>query len=100
MVKSLNLYYILYLKLVTPNFDAYFLFCFTCRRIDKVLPGGRKCNENSTEPPCTGWVEMMAPAFSRAAWRCAWYMIQVRLSSPHYCNATIQHINILVNILS
>ncbi|CAO2826472.1 unnamed protein product [Amaranthus hypochondriacus] len=46
------------------------------RRIDKVLPGGRKCNENSTEPPCTGWVEMMAPVFSRAAWRCAWYMIQ------------------------
>ncbi|XVE67507.1 hypothetical protein DITRI_Ditri08aG0166600 [Diplodiscus trichospermus] len=22
------------------------------------------------------WVEMMAPVFSRAAWRCAWYMIQ------------------------
>ncbi|CAO2818964.1 unnamed protein product [Amaranthus hypochondriacus] len=46
------------------------------RRVNKVLPGGRKCNENSTEPPCTGWVEMMAPVFSRAAWRCAWYMIQ------------------------
>ncbi|XXG78555.1 hypothetical protein AAC387_Pa08g2481 [Persea americana] len=35
-----------------------------------------KCFANSTEPPCTGWVEMMAPVFSRAAWRCAWYMIQ------------------------
>ncbi|KAL2935704.1 LexA repressor [Bienertia sinuspersici] len=46
------------------------------RRINKTLPGGRKCDENSTEPPCTGWVEMMAPVFSRAAWRCAWYMIQ------------------------
>lgn len=46
------------------------------RKINKVLRGGRKCDENSTEPPCTGWVEMMAPVFSRAAWRCAWYMIQ------------------------
>jgi hypothetical protein len=23
------------------------------------------------------WVEMMAPVFSRASWRCAWHMIQV-----------------------
>uniref|UniRef100_A0A803L882 Uncharacterized protein n=1 Tax=Chenopodium quinoa TaxID=63459 RepID=A0A803L882_CHEQI len=46
------------------------------RRINNVLPDGRKCDENSTEPPCTGWVEMMAPVFSRAAWRCAWYIIQ------------------------
>ncbi|XP_074316700.1 uncharacterized protein LOC141652971 isoform X2 [Silene latifolia] len=46
------------------------------RRINKVLPGRKKCDENSSEPPCTGWVEMMAPVFSRAAWRCAWYMIQ------------------------
>ncbi|EYU35025.1 hypothetical protein MIMGU_mgv1a021997mg [Erythranthe guttata] len=35
-----------------------------------------KCDNNSTSPPCVGWVEMMAPVFSRAAWRCAWYMIQ------------------------
>ncbi|KAG5224414.1 Tyrosine protein-kinase [Salix suchowensis] len=34
------------------------------------------CDANSTAPPCTGWVEMMAPVFSRAAWRCVWYMIQ------------------------
>ncbi|KAJ9180430.1 hypothetical protein P3X46_008677 [Hevea brasiliensis] len=34
------------------------------------------CHGNSTAPPCTGWVEMMAPVFSRAAWRCVWYMIQ------------------------
>ncbi|KAK7340352.1 hypothetical protein VNO77_21054 [Canavalia gladiata] len=41
-------------------------------------PGGRGkgCNRNSTAPPCTGWVEMMAPVFSRAAWRCVWHMIQ------------------------
>ena len=23
------------------------------------------------------WVEMMAPVFSRAAWKCVWHMIQV-----------------------
>lgn len=45
------------------------------RRIYK-LKGSGRCDENSTAPPCMGWVEMMAPAFSRAAWRCAWYMIQ------------------------
>ncbi|KAL5703135.1 hypothetical protein ACHQM5_028266 [Ranunculus cassubicifolius] len=34
------------------------------------------CDKDSTNPPCTGWVEMMAPVFSRSAWRCTWYMIQ------------------------
>ncbi|VFQ79538.1 unnamed protein product [Cuscuta campestris] len=34
------------------------------------------CNNNSSAPPCVGWVEMMAPVFSKAAWRCAWFMIQ------------------------
>ncbi|KAM7491557.1 hypothetical protein LguiA_034478 [Lonicera macranthoides] len=37
---------------------------------------GTRCNENSKGPPCTGWIEVMAPVFSRAAWRCVWYMIQ------------------------
>ncbi|MCO5563030.1 hypothetical protein L7F22_016666 [Adiantum nelumboides] len=45
------------------------------RRIYK-FRGNGLCFENSTEPPCTGWVEMMVPVFSQAAWRCAWYMIQ------------------------
>ncbi|KAL0387249.1 UNVERIFIED_CONTAM: hypothetical protein Sradi_2606700 [Sesamum radiatum] len=45
------------------------------RRFYKFKGGGR-CDNNSTSPPCVGWVEMMAPVFSRAAWRCAWYMIQ------------------------
>ncbi|KAJ1377198.1 hypothetical protein SESBI_49140, partial [Sesbania bispinosa] len=27
-------------------------------------------------PPCAGFVEIMAPVFSRAAWRCVWHMIQ------------------------
>ncbi|CAM6028791.1 unnamed protein product [Sphagnum balticum] len=34
------------------------------------------CTEESNGPPCTGWVEVMAPVFSRAAWRCTWHMIQ------------------------
>ncbi|XP_027092287.1 uncharacterized protein [Coffea arabica] len=46
------------------------------RRAINLRGTGRRCYENSTEPPCTGWVEMMAPVFSRASWRCAWYMIQ------------------------
>ncbi|TYI00888.1 hypothetical protein ES332_A11G163500v1 [Gossypium tomentosum] len=45
------------------------------RRTYKVI-GRTKCNENSTGPPCTGFVEMMAPVFSRASWRCSWHMIQ------------------------
>ncbi|XVF01497.1 hypothetical protein REPUB_Repub04eG0093800 [Reevesia pubescens] len=45
------------------------------RRIYKFKGSGR-CDGRSTAPPCIGWVEMMAPVFSRAAWRCAWYMIQ------------------------
>ncbi|KAM7474528.1 hypothetical protein LguiB_021771 [Lonicera macranthoides] len=45
------------------------------RRIYK-SKGGERCDDNSTAPPCVGWVEMMAPVFSRAAWRCVWYMIQ------------------------
>ncbi|KAF6162716.1 hypothetical protein GIB67_022375 [Kingdonia uniflora] len=36
------------------------------------LTGGRRCDSNSTGPPCTGWVEMMAPVFSRGAWHCMW----------------------------
>ncbi|KAM0883923.1 hypothetical protein ACQ4PT_031297 [Festuca glaucescens] len=45
------------------------------RRFYKTAGGGR-CYGNSTGPPCTGWVEMMVPVFSRAAWQCAWRMIQ------------------------
>ncbi|XVF21259.1 hypothetical protein REPUB_Repub12eG0074600 [Reevesia pubescens] len=45
------------------------------RRTYKVI-GRTRCNENSTGPPCTGFVEMMAPVFSRASWHCAWHMIQ------------------------
>ncbi|BFI22654.1 hypothetical protein MPTK1_8g14523 [Marchantia polymorpha subsp. ruderalis] len=37
--------------------------------------GWNSCNANSTGPPCTGSSEKN-PVFSRAAWRCTWYMIQ------------------------
>ncbi|CAN4108195.1 unnamed protein product [Withania somnifera] len=46
------------------------------RRFYRLKRSGRSCDNNSTEPPCVGWVEMMAPVFSKAAWRCAWYMVQ------------------------
>ncbi|KAL6899456.1 hypothetical protein ACP4OV_006205 [Aristida adscensionis] len=35
-----------------------------------------RCNANSKGPPCAGWVEMMVPVFSRAAWRCTWELVQ------------------------
>ncbi|XP_066372876.1 uncharacterized protein [Miscanthus floridulus] len=34
------------------------------------------CSDESKGPPCTGWVEGMAPVFSRAAWKCVWHLIQ------------------------
>lgn len=46
------------------------------RRIYKPTDGADRCDGKSTTPPCTGWIEVMAPVFSRAAWSCAWYMIQ------------------------
>nr|GEW07285.1 uncharacterized protein [Tanacetum cinerariifolium] len=38
--------------------------------------GSVKCTLTSEGPPCTGFVEGMAPVFSRAAWHCAWHLIQ------------------------
>ncbi|XP_057463610.1 uncharacterized protein LOC130753501 isoform X2 [Actinidia eriantha] len=46
------------------------------RRFYKSGDAAVRCDKNSTTPPCTGWIELMAPVFSRAAWRCVWYMIQ------------------------
>eukprot|EP00252_Welwitschia_mirabilis_P025860 TRINITY_DN8240_c0_g1_i2.p1 TRINITY_DN8240_c0_g1~~TRINITY_DN8240_c0_g1_i2.p1 ORF type:complete len:406 (-),score=60.87 TRINITY_DN8240_c0_g1_i2:298-1515(-) len=34
------------------------------------------CTAASIGPPCTGWVEGMAPVFTRAAWECTWHLIQ------------------------
>ncbi|KAJ0077948.1 hypothetical protein Patl1_36774 [Pistacia atlantica] len=57
--------------LMSPSFFLKLLN----RRMYK-FKGGGQCDAHSTAPPCIGWVEMMAPVFSRAAWRCSWYMIQ------------------------
>lgn len=38
--------------------------------------GSVKCSNSSVGPPCTGFVEGMAPVFSRSAWYCAWHLIQ------------------------
>ncbi|KAL7110032.1 hypothetical protein ACP275_06G212200 [Erythranthe tilingii] len=46
------------------------------RRTYKRDGKGIQCDDNSSAPPCTGWIEVMAPVFSKAAWRCVWYMIQ------------------------
>ncbi|XP_038703109.1 uncharacterized protein LOC119999557 isoform X1 [Tripterygium wilfordii] len=46
------------------------------RRTFKTMVNGTGCDSSSTAPPCTGWIEMMAPVFSKAAWRCVWYMVQ------------------------
>lgn len=45
------------------------------RRVWEVR-GSTKCSEDSEGPPCTGFVEGMAPVFSRSAWQCAWHLIQ------------------------
>eukprot|EP00897_Mesotaenium_endlicherianum_P002903 jgi/Mesen1/2640/ME000166S01769 len=37
---------------------------------------GEKCETGHNRPPCAGFVEIMAPVFSKRAWRCVWYMIQ------------------------
>ncbi|CAH2045377.1 unnamed protein product [Thlaspi arvense] len=34
-----------------------------------------RCNDPHL-PPCAGFIEIMAPVFSRDAWRCVWHMIQ------------------------
>lgn len=38
--------------------------------------GSTKCTNTSWGPPCTGFVEGMAPVFSRSAWFCTWHLLQ------------------------
>ncbi|TKY59328.1 hypothetical protein E2542_SST16413 [Spatholobus suberectus] len=40
------------------------------------LRGSTRCSDASKRPPCTGFVEGMAPVFSRSAWYCTWHLIQ------------------------
>lgn len=48
-------------------------FIYGCRREVEERPGW--CHDPHL-PPCAGFVEIMAPVFSRESWRCAWHMIQ------------------------
>ncbi|CAN8294276.1 unnamed protein product [Cochlearia groenlandica] len=47
----------------------------TLRRV-YISKGNKRCSNASEDPPCTGFVEGMAPVFSRAAWFCTWNLIQ------------------------
>jgi hypothetical protein len=47
------------------------------------MGGGGGCDKSSTGPPCTGWLEMMVPVFSRAAWRCGWGRRGAERPRPH-----------------
>nr|GMD96979.1 lysine ketoglutarate reductase trans-splicing protein [Ipomoea batatas] len=52
----------------------------------KQIKGNSEVHKETTErpgwcwdphqPPCAAFVEIMAPVFSRNAWRCTWHMIQ------------------------
>ncbi|PNT74925.1 hypothetical protein BRADI_1g24590v3 [Brachypodium distachyon] len=43
----------------------------------RVSRANKDCSREG--PPCSGWVEGMAPVFSKSAWKCAWHLIQVSL---------------------
>ncbi|XP_031123843.1 uncharacterized protein LOC116026647 isoform X1 [Ipomoea triloba] len=55
-------------------------------QMTKQIKGNSEVHKETTErpgwcwdphqPPCAAFVEIMAPVFSRNAWRCTWYMIQ------------------------
>ncbi|KAL1829738.1 hypothetical protein DCAR_0209105 [Daucus carota subsp. sativus] len=38
--------------------------------------GSARCSNETEGPPCSGFVEGMAPVFSRSAWHCTWHLIQ------------------------
>ncbi|CAL5086097.1 unnamed protein product [Urochloa decumbens] len=40
----------------------------------RVSRANKACSREG--PPCSGWVEGMAPVFSRSAWQCVWHLIQ------------------------
>ncbi|KAH1260159.1 Rhodanese-like domain-containing protein 6 [Glycine max] len=46
------------------------------RRVYERRKRRARCSDSSEEPPCTGFVEGMAPVFSRSAWYCTWHLIQ------------------------
>ncbi|KAJ4757457.1 hypothetical protein LUZ62_067832 [Rhynchospora pubera] len=74
------------LEISQPAVEAYWepSFSITKRKNDtevhKEADALGICS-NLHQPPCTEFVEIMAPVFSRSAWRCIWHMIQNDL--PH-----------------
>ncbi|EOY34393.1 T6D22.12 isoform 3 [Theobroma cacao] len=46
------------------------------REVHKITEEKPGWCSDSHLPPCAAFVEIMAPVFSREAWRCVWYMIQ------------------------
>lgn len=40
----------------------------------RVSRANKACSREG--PPCSGWVEGMAPVFSKSSWQCAWHLIQ------------------------
>ncbi|XP_062186600.1 uncharacterized protein LOC133890167 isoform X1 [Phragmites australis] len=40
----------------------------------RVSRANKECSREG--PPCSGWVEGMAPVFSKSSWQCAWHLIQ------------------------
>ncbi|CAN1345399.1 hypothetical protein LINPERPRIM_LOCUS40363 [Linum perenne] len=62
-------------RFMHPDIVAEYDYLFLWDEDIRVYKKG-SCEGNNKAPPCTGWVEMMTPVFSRKAWRCVWYMIQ------------------------
>ncbi|KAJ8426352.1 hypothetical protein Cgig2_023884 [Carnegiea gigantea] len=52
--------------------NSSFCFCWNFR-VTEERPGW--C-PHPVLPPCAAFIEIMAPVFSRSAWRCVWHMIQ------------------------
>ncbi|KAJ1268286.1 hypothetical protein BS78_07G123700 [Paspalum vaginatum] len=44
--------------------------------IHRSTSAGEKCTANVHQLPCSGFVEVMAPVFTREAWSCVWHMVQ------------------------
>ncbi|CAN1236110.1 hypothetical protein LINGRAPRIM_LOCUS1640 [Linum grandiflorum] len=62
-------------RFMHPDIVAEYDYIFLWDEDIRMYKAG-SCDGSSNAPPCTGWVEMMTPVFSRNAWRCVWYMIQ------------------------
>ncbi|XP_019160916.1 PREDICTED: uncharacterized protein LOC109157468 isoform X2 [Ipomoea nil] len=73
------------LEVSQPGLEAHKEVGITWQ-ITKQIKGNTEVHKETTErpgwcwdphqPPCAAFVEIMAPVFSRNAWRCTWHMIQ------------------------